>query len=83
MYAIITKYYGPTNYKGSRIRAKAAERWTTHDYDHRLTAEANHDEAARKLAKVLGWEGQWARGEMPSGDGNVYVRCLGGPLSIG
>jgi hypothetical protein len=71
--AIVTKYIGPTNYRGSRIVAKAAAGRIYVSYDHALNIEDNHTAAAEALANKFGWAGWWRGGGMPSGDGNVYV----------
>ena len=48
--AIVTRYLGPVNKYGSRIKATLGERSLTLPYDPRLTADGNHYAAARKLA---------------------------------
>ena len=56
MQAITTKYLGPTNKLGSRIKAQSASGiYKTFGYKSELSSEANHEEAARSLAKRLGW----------------------------
>jgi hypothetical protein len=81
--AIVTKYIGPTNYRGSRIVAKAAAGRIYVSYDHALNIDDNHLAAARALARKYGWPGEWHGGGMPSGDGNVYV-CgdIGGSIAF-
>lgn len=71
--AIVTKYFGPGNVRGSRIKAEATAGYIWHSYDHALNVTQNHDVAARKLCENLGWTGTYVRGGMPSGYGNVYV----------
>lgn len=71
--AIITKYVGPTNFKGSRIKATASAGSVTVSYDSGLSSDANHDNAAYKLAEKFGWHGTYNRGGMPGDKGNVYV----------
>lgn len=70
-YAIQTAYIGPTNFRGSRIKARVMERSTGYGekprelvlhWDHRLSAPQNHQAAARALAEKLGWSGQWVEG---------------------
>lgn len=71
MQAIVTKYHGPTNYRGSRISAKADAGRVTVPYDH---AESNpHDVAALALCSKLGWNCDLVEGEMPDNSGNCYV----------
>ena len=59
MLAIETKYIGPTNYRGSRIKAQVLEskdtRTQTVGYDDALNSEENHRAAAQALIAKLGW----------------------------
>lgn len=71
--AIITKFHGPTNVRGSRIKATAAAGSVTVHYDHALNQQGNHDAAAKALALKLDWKGAWYAGGLPSQDGNCYV----------
>ena len=80
MKAIWTKYIGPTNYRGSRIKATAEDRngfgaaiAVTVEYDDALSIEANHDAAALALCAKMGWPGDLMRGGRPDGRGNVYT----------
>lgn len=73
--AIVTKYLGPTNFRGSRIKASAYAGSVTIDYDASLNTEQNHMAAARKLAHKYGWKGTWYAGGLPGADGNVYVNA--------
>lgn len=81
MQAIETKYLGPTNTKGSRIKASAQAGSVTVGYEHR-SLEKEHDEALRALVTKLEWWGVWARGEKVDGTGNVYV-CISARNRIG
>ena len=71
--AIITKYIGPTNIRGSRIKATADAGSITLSYDDALNSQANHNRAARALAVKFGWVGNWRCGGMPNNKGNCYV----------
>lgn len=71
--AITTKYLPPTNYLGSRVRAKAQAGTIIKPWDYSLDADDNHMAAARQLAQQLEWWGRWVGGSLPSGDGNVFV----------
>jgi hypothetical protein len=55
MQAILTKYHGPTNFKGSRISAQADSCRIYLPYDHALNIEENHRAAAHAYADKLGW----------------------------
>lgn len=72
MQAITTKYLGPTNRRGSRIKATCQARSITVPCDDRLNSELNHRQAARALADKLGWSGRWIGGGLPNG-GYVYL----------
>ncbi len=53
--AIVTKYHGPTNSRGSRISATAEAGRVYMSYRHDLDIPANHAEAARLFAAKFGW----------------------------
>ncbi len=77
MQAIETKYLGPTNFRGARIKASAEAGSVTVPYDHALNVEGNHDAACKALVRKWGWFGSWIRGALPSSRGNVYVALNG------
>lgn len=69
--AIETKYLGPTNYRGTRIKATAAAGALVFDYDHALNLADNHEAAARALLAKLEWDQDMAelhQGALPSGN---------------
>lgn len=53
--AIVTKYFGPRNTRGSRIKAYADAGYCYVEYDGSLSSELNHMAAAKKLADKFGW----------------------------
>lgn len=58
MQAIQTKYFGPTNTKGSRIKATCAAGSITIGYPHEVEhGQPAHRKAAEALAAKLGWVG--------------------------
>lgn len=71
--AITTKFIGPTNSKGSRIKATCQAGSITVPYTYETSIDGQHHKAALALAEKLGWTGQWAGGSNPNGTGNVYV----------
>ena len=79
--AIVTKYLGPTNMRGSRVVATCQAGSLTVGWDHALDAPANHTAAARELAEHMGWHGTWVGGAMP-GAGYCYVMLRGAPLAM-
>lgn len=86
--AITTKWLGPTNSSGSRVRATAHKGQggsVVHHWDYGIAnnvpgvsdIEGNHIAAARKLAERLGWPGQWFMGGLPTEDGYAFVLVTG------
>lgn len=75
MQAIQTKYLGPGNVRGSRVKAWADGYGSvTLGWDHRLNAADNHKAAAIALIRKLEWQGStWAQGHRDS-KGDVFVR---------
>ncbi len=72
MKAITTKYLGATNFRGSRIKAVAADGdknppQVTLAYDHGLNIDENHKKAAIALAWKLDWQGEWVGGSVEHG----------------
>jgi hypothetical protein len=68
MQAIETKYLGPTNFRGARIKASAEAGSITIPWDHALNAEDNHKAAALAFVNKWGWSGVWVLGHLPSGN---------------
>lgn len=74
--AIITKFLGPTNYKGARVKAYAssARPSVTIPWDHAWSSEQNHTFAARILAERLGWTGTLQAGVISAGSvAHVFI----------
>lgn len=65
--AIITKYLGPTNNRGSRIKATCAAKSVTVGYKSELSSSENHRQAAQKLADSLNWGNYSLGGSLPDG----------------
>jgi hypothetical protein len=66
--AIQTRFLGPTNSRGSRVKAFAAAGSVTISWDHRLNPEQNHRAAAEMFANRMNWIGLYAAGTLPNGD---------------
>ncbi len=71
--AITTRYLGPTNYRGSRVKATCQAGSITISWDDALNSEDNHSVAAYSLAAKLNWSGKLIGGGLPDGRGNCYV----------
>lgn len=68
MKAILTKYHGPTNTRGSRISATDGDgNRVTVPYDHSMSLGRNHDAAALALCARLGWGGRLVCGATARG----------------
>jgi len=71
--AIVTKYHGATNTRGSRIVAKACGGVKVSiPYPHDLNGEAVHEAAALALMAKAGLKGKLVAGYMPHG-GYVFI----------
>jgi len=72
MQAIQTRYLGPTNLRGSRIKAWADAGSITIPYPYGLSGQACHRAAAEALALKLEWDtpfhGSLLGGCLPNGD---------------
>lgn len=71
--AITTKYLGPTNARGSRVKATAAAGSVTLEWDDALNVEENHTLAAEALMARMGWKATLYRGGLPGG-GYCFVQ---------
>ena len=85
--AIETRYLGPTNTKGGRVKATAWAGSVTVPYDHALNADENHRAAAMALAAKCAeraeqyggcgesiWsKGVWTQGGNAKGNGYVFT----------
>jgi hypothetical protein len=84
--AIETKYYGPTNHRGSRIKAYAQCGKVWVHYDHGLSTQENHASAAMAFLRQWEWEGSWVQGANAANTGYVFVqaeRTQKGPMIRG
>ena len=79
MQAIVTKYLGPTNSRGPRIKARCDAGSIEVPYDHAESEEAAHALAAMELVRKLGWTykagymGHWVTGSLPQKDADFYT----------
>ena len=73
MQSITTKYLGPSNTRGAKIKASSASGISVMvPYDHSAPSDVeNHGQAAQALAKKLGWTGEMIGGSTK--DGFVFV----------
>lgn len=72
--SIVTKYLGPTNHRGARIKATIASgaKAYTMPYNYELDTDDNHAAAAHELAQRLGWGGEYIGGHTATG--MVFVK---------
>lgn len=74
MKAITTRYLGPTNTKGSRVKATDNDGHSiTISYNSGLRSEEAHAEAAIALCRKLGWHGHLAAGALKEGYAFVWA----------
>ncbi len=72
MTTIITRFIGPTNYKGARIVADAGmKRRITVSFDY--AARDPHQVAALALCAKMGWKGVLVEGGMERGNAYVFL----------
>lgn len=69
---IKTRYIGPTNTKGSRVKASAGCCSIVRPWDYGFNAADNHANVAEELANSLGWNNDLFQGDF-SADGYVFV----------
>jgi hypothetical protein len=60
--AIVTRYTGPTNTRGSRVIASCDAGRVTVSWDHALDVAGNHEAACLALVAKLEWSGSWLGG---------------------
>lgn len=76
MQAIVTKYLGPTDTKGERIKATCDAGSVTVAWDYSMSM---HQLAVSQLTAKLGWtaeqgyHGQWHGGSMPNSSDMCWV----------
>jgi hypothetical protein len=72
--AIFTKFLGPTNYRGSRVKAYDGEgNSVTVSKNDSLRHDDAHAEAAQRLCEKMGWLGVLVSGGTPEGCVFVFV----------
>jgi len=64
MQAITTRYIGPTNFRGSRVKAQCDAGSLVWHWDYRLGPDENHDKACAALVARLKWPGPWFGGTL-------------------
>ncbi len=78
MQAIRTRYLGPTDTRGSRLKAACQGGTLTLPYPYELEGEQAHRVAAEALRDRLGWSGELVGGHMDTGD-YAFVFARSGP----
>ena len=66
--AIIIKYLGATNSKGTRIKASAKASSVTLSFDYSAGQEQRIRKAVDALLNKLEWSGEYIIGHLPNGD---------------
>lgn len=74
--AIVTKYIGPSNHRGSRVKAFCEAGEFTMPWDCELSPEQNHMKAMVFLCGRLGRDSRnYAMGSLPANTGYVFVEA--------
>lgn len=72
--AIMTRYIGPTDLKGSRVKAFDSDgQSVTIGYDSSLSSSQAHAKAAEALCRKMGWKGTLVSGGVKGGEVFVFV----------
>jgi hypothetical protein len=70
--AIVTRYLGPTNFRGARIKASCVAGTHVQPWNYEWSTEENHSNAANQLQRNLEWwvsqYGELRGGCMKNGD---------------
>lgn len=75
MKAILTKYIGPSNTRGSRIKATDTDgNQITISYDHELNSDQAHLKAAIALCEKMEWSTDIIGGGLKDGYAFVFSR---------
>lgn len=77
---ITTKYLGPTNHRGSRVKATCEAGSVTVEWDHALNSSGNHAAAASALLTKLRWAGHYVGSGIGPG---AYAFAYVGPSNDG
>jgi len=73
---ITVQVLGPTNTKGTRVKASCEAGSVVLPWDHTLGVNDNTNRAVRRLLKKIDWHGHWQGGDV--GKKVVYVCVCGG-----
>ena len=74
MKAITTKYYGPTNTHGPRMKAWDMDgNSILHHFDCLSSLEENHNDIARGLCQKMAWSGTLVSGDIEGGKVYVFI----------
>lgn len=74
---IVTKYIGPRDVKGSRVKATAQAGSVTLTYDPSMNSEENHAAACQALADKFKWSDSFVGGRLPD-DSCAWVSLADG-----
>ena len=72
--AITTKYFGPTNTRGARVKASCSRGSITVSRNHALSIEENHAEAKKALVEKFAKEDEKQHGPWKGQGVNPWLR---------
>lgn len=78
MQAIRTRYIGPSNVRGSRVKADCEAGSVTLSWDDALNADQNHTAARDALLSKLGWDVAPYTGMVMGSHGNAEYHVFKG-----
>ena len=74
MRAIVTKYIGPSNVKGPRVKAiEIYGKYVMSSWRDEWDTDRNHREACRDLCQRLGWKGHMVTGYIKGACVHTFV----------
>lgn len=71
--AILTRYLGPTNHRGARVKATCDAGSVTVPWDYAQDPARNHELAAHALCRKLGWSYPFVQGGIGNGYAFVFT----------
>lgn len=71
--AIETKFLGPTNHRGARVKAASGSgKSFVMEWNYAVSAEKNHEMAAKILCDQLRWSGDMIMGSLKNSYAHVF-----------
>lgn len=78
MQALSTRYLGPTDHRGARVKVSAERGSVVVPWDDALDTAANHCRAALRALERWEWSGRWVGGSSTSNPRGFIFVCVPG-----